>query len=546
MGPLVALVLAAIGTWPLVLSGAGSVQAHPLREGGATASGHVQAWGLWSAGGPSGPFLERRVAAPGGVFIGEGEHGAAWRVLGSQLSELVGTHRAADLLTLGILALSGWLAFRVGRVLRLSRLQSILAALLWVASPALIERGLTSHAGLAPPMLPAAVLLATAIVQLRAPLAAALALGAVGALAAAVGEGTAIATACAALVGAFLARGSMPRVVGGSTVVALGLALAASTTLAAALWVDAERDQARGHGVASAETGTPRSVAGMPGSALPEGIEAAAIDRRPIAGPSPFHPLARLMAAERSAGSGRPAPAIGLAAIGLGALVVLRVPRWRHPAVLALVGLAGAALSRSLMLEAALLPLSILAMAFVAARGLATVRKKSLAMAVCALALLELAAVPWPLARWSSSANLDRLAVSPVRGSVLDLPVRAGPQAAHSRQTVHQRSTPLALYPERSQGSLEALVQRAPAAGHLLLGQVPPDPDQLAAELEWIGVGHLLVEIGSMLPAVVDALDSLPGWERAPDDGVVHWWYRTRGLWTADAAVGESSPDSAH
>ncbi|QDU66938.1 hypothetical protein [Engelhardtia mirabilis] len=548
-GLIVALVLAVGLSWPLAVSGAGSVQAHPLGESSATASGHVLAWGLWSAGGPSGPFVERRVASPGGVFLGDGEHGAVWRLVGSELASIVGVHQAANLLTLSILMASGVLAYLVARRLRLSRIQSILAAVLWVASPALIERGLASHAGLAPPTVPAAALLAAALVRLRRPLAAAMALGVVGAFAAAAGEGTALAAALAAAAGAWFARPAMPRVTGGPTVVALGLTLALSTTLAAALWLDWARDEALGSAagpdavaLVDGPAESPGVGGGWPSSALPERIGSAPIDRRPIAGPSPFHPLTRLLVTGHpEGGTGqpaerkRPAPALGLAAILLGAVVVLRVPTWRRPAIVGLVALSVAALARSLWLEAAVLPLATLTMALVAARGVAAIRSRPIAMAIGGLALLEAVALPWPLQRWAPSSNLEQLAASPVPGAILDLPVRAGSQAAHSRQVIHQRSTPLALFPERSGGSLEALVRRAPSVGHLLLGQVPPEPEQLAAELEWVGVGHLMAEKGALLPAMVDALDALPGWERAPDDAVVHWWYRTRGLWTADA-----------
>lgn len=533
---LIAALVAVAGTWPLARVALGPVEAvptHPLIGDGPHAAGHVQAWGLWSAAGAAGPFREPRVGPGGGAYLGVGEHGALWRVAAAPLTRALGPHRAAALSTLLLLAAAGALAYRAARALGTGRLPGVAGAIAFVASPALLERGLVAHAGLASPLVPAAALAAAALVRLRSPVLAAIALGGAGAAASAVGAGTFVAVALAALAGAWLARSGAPRVPGGSTVVALGLALAASTATTAALFVDGARADAR-----AAE---PTAIEGAAPSHSVDPLAASVTRLRPLAGPSPFHPVIRRWAGPGTIVAGKPAPAVGLATLALAALVVLRVRRWRLPAFAALLTTAAAVLVNHAAVEAALLPVGILGLCLVAARGCEAAGRVP-AAALAGLLLLDAVVAPWPLERWEPSASLERLATSPVPGSVLDLPLRSGSQVALSRQTVHGRRTPVPAYPERAGALLGDLVSRAPTMGRLVLGEPPLDSDQLAAEFEWIGVGHVQVEIGTLSDPILDALDRMPGWERAPDDGVLHWWYRTRGLWSlrtdADAARG--------
>jgi hypothetical protein len=505
---------------------------HPTQSA-VGAEGHLAAWRLAAAARSAEqgqrPEWSDWIDPPRGVALGGADHGLLYWEAAEPAVQAFGAPGALWLGTALLVAAGALAVQRLVRAAGGSTATSAGLAIAWSLSPAAVEGTLGGPITVWAPTLPWAAL-GAALVLSPGPGGGRRSLlgGAVGALALGlapwIGASTALGTAVAVSAGLGLGRlagaadaGRDRRGPGLPGLLALGgicFGGLVGAVHSERVRNDPDRD------VSTAVVGP----AAVPETRVPA--------RRPLVGPPPFHPLLREHL--ESVPGTAPLVPVTVAVLGLLSLPLRRARRW---ALTAVIGSATVLWVLPAGIGAALAPLVPLVWVVAAAVRLESLSRTWLRWLLLSLVVAEVWVWPLPTAQIAASPTCAAIAASPVPGALLDLPRREGPSPAHSRQRQHRRPTPWPLAPATEPPRRGVLATLAPEVERLRATGSVEDPEALAAELEWLGVGHLLLEGAFGEPSLEGVLDRLPGWERGPafPGEALRWWYRTRELWSLRA-----------
>ncbi len=524
------------------------------RAGGMPAWSGV--WRFWATAlaleGPGAGLHSGLVAHPWGVELMLGEHGALYARLLAPIHALLGAPRSFCLAWCLSVGVSAGASYGLLRSFGRARWVSLVGAVVWAAAPVFSLRGFDGPGALLPPTAPLAALgLLRALTSgdarpLRA-LAGGLLAGAALIASLQIGPLSATTTLFAVVLTALhlsAVKSAGPGLVG---VVAVGL-VGASMYLGAREARDA---------LPPLDGRLLAAPVGYDAPLEPVGYDA---PLEPVGYDAPLEP-----GLERASTAlvGRPPlwpggapnrgwmPAMGLILAAVGG--VRRGARLSTGAALLGSGLLGWGVGAESLAPAIAGAVGGWVLAL-AARTLERIRSHALAGLAAGLLVSEVLA-PGPGVAPTPALEVARaVGASPLKGALLDLPVRRAPGPHLARQWTHGRPTPAfhepAPHPTRERAlaalapELARLFAPGPARGGLAAddrdgggaGELESLVERLAAELDWLALDHLLVEPGRLGPASEQLLDRVPGWERAPDPRAPdepRWWYRATELWSA-------------
>lgn len=533
-------VLAAISIaapWQALIAGGVPTE----RAGGMAAWSGV--WRFWATilalEGPGAGLHSGLLAQPWGVELMLGEHGTLYARLLAPVHALLGAPRSFCLAWCLSVGVSAGATYGLLRSFGRARWVSLVVAVVWAATPAFSLRGFDGPGALLPPTAPLAALgllraLTSGDARPFRALAGGLLAGAALIASLQIGPLSATTTLFAVVLTALhlsAVRSAGPGLVG---VVAVGL-------VGASMYLGAREAQ--------------DALPVLDGRLLaaPVGYDApleSGSERAPIAlvGRPPLWPgeapnrgwmpalgliLAAVGGVRRGARLSTGAALLGSGLLGWGLLGWGRGAESLAPAIAAAVG--GWVLA-------------------LAARALERIRPHALAGLAAGLLVSEVLTPGAGVAPMPALEVARSVGASPLKGALLDVPVRRAPGPHLARQWTHGRPTPAFHEPAPPPQPDQALAALAPELARLLgpgpagagrgadgLDEGAAEPleslaERLAAELDWLALDHLLVEPGQLDPTSERLLDRIPGWERAPDPRAPdepRWWYRATELWSA-------------
>jgi len=549
-----AALVALVWTWPLGAELATRVPHDPRFAPAQGSDTHLYLWNLWwgreALVRGADPFWCPLIWAPRGHSLALHTHAFLWGAVSAPLQSSCGLACAFNLTLLALFAGAAAAAYALGRELRLARPAAALLGFAWAFSPYFLQKGLehlSFGASPWPPLFALALLRALraqhSFARWRASVAAGVVLGASLWC-------DPIPSAYLALFGlglVALAPGAADEAPLRRRAFALGAGpwlLAFAAALVAWPWL-----RAAAHELAS--------LAELP-------AEQASLARAQLEHPraSDFLRPSALQAwsgelAARTAVGENSALYLGYALLALalgGACVSRAARRWLALAALLLLvcwdpgpqpeGWISSVYRRwpgfdALRAPARLFPLAQLALCCAAALGFGALTRASAGKAAraCAWALalcvpLEFWTRPYPSMAFEVPTAVRAIAAQPGSGGVLSLPFSGGAHASMSWQTQHRRPVPWSYVARSHPAALAEIARRAPALYALASAGVEPVPSALAADLETLGVEHVLASPHELSdPARWSALlETLPGWERVPLPSYAEarepWWWR--------------------
>ena len=468
-----------------------------------------------------------------------GEHGQGWSELATAIFAWASPEVAFVATWCLLVGAAAALTTAVARAYGLRPGVAVACGATWAALPVFADRALFGLAGLGSPTVPGVVLgiawsLGSGDGRSARALLGGLLAGCSLALSLWIGPSTALATLLASTLGALqlpllARRASTPGLSGIAAVILTGTLMFLG---------------------ASRVDDTPR--AGQE-RALPVTILAEDENPRPAVGWSPYSTLTRVFARSEFGLERLPfdsdrslAPRVPAPVLPLGLLLVLTLGIWRSRlrvlAAGALLLTLGAAVWTGGVLGPSLWTAGSLWACLIGGAVWDREARGTWRAGIPALILAELCLQPFPSVPLPDASVTRAIASSPVGGSVLELPLRRGVGVQHAHLTSHGRPPALPLIPGRPGLGVASFRTSAPATARLVVERELEDPEQLAAELDWLGVGHLMVATEALDESTVELLDRLPGWERAPKlgaEGREDWWYRASQLWSAEGVARE-------
>jgi hypothetical protein len=549
--------LALVWTWPLGAELASRVPHDPRFAPAQGSDTHLYLWNLWwgraALASGADPFWCPLIYAPRGHSLALHTHAFLWGALSAPLQASCGLACAFNLTLLALFASAAAAAYALGRELCLERRAAALLGFAWAFSPYFLQKGLEHLSFGASPWPPLFALCLLRAMRAQRSLARWRASAAAGLVLGASLWCDPIPSAYLALFGAGVfafapagAQGAAPRrrafALGcGPWLLALSAALVAWPWLRAAareLASLAELPPEQGN-LARAQLEHPRATDFLRPSALQAWSGAAA---------------ARTAVGENSA------LYLGyalLALAGCGAAISRAARSWLALAALLLLvcwdpgpqpeGWISGIYRRwpgfdALRAPARLFPLAHLALCCAAASGFAALTRSSarhglraLGWALALCVPLEFWSGTYPSMPFPAPTAVRAIAAEPGSGAVLSLPFSGGAHASMAWQAQHGRPVPWSYVARAHPDALAEIARRAPALYALASGGTEPAPEVLAAELEALGIEHVLASPAELAePARWSALlDALPGWERVPlpSDAAglePRWWRRVR------------------